>query len=287
VQSSVTYTLGNNLENLTLTGTAAINGTGNTLNNVLTGNSGNNTLTGLAGDDTLNGGGGNDTLNGGDGNDLLDGGIGSDTASYASATAAVTVNLGLTTAQNTGGAGTDTLISIENLTGSAYNDILTGNSANNILTGLAGNDTLNGGDGNDTLNGGDGNDLLDGGIGSDTASYASATAAVTVNLGLTTPQNTGGAGIDTLLNFENITGSRFNDTLTGNAQANVLDGSVGADVMSGSLSNDTYIVDNVGDQVIEAINGVDYGPFRDGQNPNQGLFPRSPTCGPTCRFWPA
>jgi Ca2+-binding RTX toxin-like protein len=69
VQSSVTWTLGNNLENLTLTGTSAINGTGNSLNNVLTGNSGNNTLTGAAGNDTLSGGLGNDIVNGGTGND--------------------------------------------------------------------------------------------------------------------------------------------------------------------------------------------------------------------------
>jgi serralysin len=70
VQSTRTYTLGANLENLTLTGTSAINGTGNTLDNVLTGNSAANTLTGGAGNDTLDGGAGNDTLTGGTGNDV-------------------------------------------------------------------------------------------------------------------------------------------------------------------------------------------------------------------------
>ncbi|MDW2812726.1 hypothetical protein R5K32_21710, partial [Acinetobacter baumannii] len=69
VLSSITYTLGNNLENLTLTGSTAINGTGNALNNVLIGNSAINTLTGGAGDGYLNGGGGADKLLGGTGND--------------------------------------------------------------------------------------------------------------------------------------------------------------------------------------------------------------------------
>ena len=111
-------------------------------------------LIGGAGNNTLIGGVGNDTLIGGAGNDTLDGGAGSDTASYADATAGVTVSLAMTTAQNTVGAGTDTLTNIENLTGSNLNDTLTGNAGANILNGGTGNDTLNGGAGNDTLIGG-------------------------------------------------------------------------------------------------------------------------------------
>src|SRR6266581_2313717 len=145
------------------------------------------------------------------------GGVGTDTASYAHAASGVTVSLGqLNVAQNTGGAGVDTLVAVENLLGSAFDDTLTGNNGANMLSGGAGNDTLDGGAGNDVLNGdagndlligGAGNDVLNGGLGVDTASYATATAAVTVNLGLTTAQITGGAGTDTLTTVENLIGS--------------------------------------------------------------------------------
>jgi Ca2+-binding RTX toxin-like protein len=104
---------------------------------------------------------GNDTVLSTSGNDTLNGGSGIDTASYTDATAGVTASLARTGPQNTIGAGTDTLISIENLTGSAFADILTGNDGGNVLSGGAGNDRLTGGLGRDTLTGGAGNDVLD------------------------------------------------------------------------------------------------------------------------------
>jgi Ca2+-binding RTX toxin-like protein len=174
-QSSVSYTIAANVENLTLTGVASINGTGNTLDNTLTGNGGNNILNGGNGNDTLLGGVGNDSLVGGNGNDILQGGVGNDTlngqanidtASYADATLGVTVAL-VAGAQITGGGGTDTLISIENLTGSARNDTLTGDGNANVLSGGGDKDTLNGGGGIDTLNGDAGVDTLIGGLGGD------------------------------------------------------------------------------------------------------------------------
>jgi Ca2+-binding RTX toxin-like protein len=206
-----TLTLGANVENLQLAG-AAVTGIGNSLDNRITGTAGNN------------------TLQGGLGNDTLDGGAGTDTASYAGTTAGVTVTLASSAAQNTVNAGTDTLISIENLTGSSFNDTLTGNTGANLLQG---------GLGNDTLNGGLGNDSLDGGTGTDTASYAGASAGVTVTLASSAAQNTVNAGTDTLTSIENLTGSSFNDTLTGNTGANLLQGGLGNDTLNGGLGNDS------------------------------------------------
>jgi len=107
-----------------LSGTSAINGTGNALNNTLAGNSGNN---------------------------ILDGGAGSATVTYANYNSytGITVDLSLTTAQSLNGQ--DTLLNIENCIGTIYNDTLRGNSSANVLEGNVGNDTLTGRMGNDTF----------------------------------------------------------------------------------------------------------------------------------------
>ncbi|MBV4484135.1 retention module-containing protein [Pseudomonas sp. SWRI153] len=153
----------------TLTGTAGddilVAGAGN---NIINAGDGNDVLTAGSGNNEMHGGAGNDLLYSGAGNDLLDGGTGSDTASYAHATAGVTVNLGLLAAQNTLGAGTDTLTGIENLIGSNFNDSLTGDGNSNVINGGLGNDFLNGGGGDDVLIGGPGNNTLTGGAGADT-----------------------------------------------------------------------------------------------------------------------
>ena len=168
VQSSITYTLGANLENLTLTGLEAINGTGNTLNNRITGNSANNTLDAGAGNDTLDGGLGIDTLIGGTGNDtyIID---------STDDTIIENANAGIDTVQSsvsyTLGDNLENLtltgFGAINGTGNILNNVITGNYANNTLNGLDGNDSLVGGYGNDTLIGGDGNDVLAGGAGND------------------------------------------------------------------------------------------------------------------------
>jgi len=173
-------------------------------------------LLGSAFADHLTGDAGDNVIDGGSGDDVLDGGGGSNTVSYASAGAAVTVSLALQgSAQDTVGAGHDTLSNFQKLIGSAFDDHLTGDA------------------GADTIDGGPGNDVLDGGGGVDTVSYASATAGVTVSLMLQgAVQDTGGGGHDTLTNFANLTGSAFNDTLEGDGNGNVLDGGAGTNTVS-------------------------------------------------------
>ena len=231
IQSSVTYTIASlvNIENLTLTGSSVINGTGNAANNILIGNSANNTLNGSDGNDTLNGGAGNDSLIGGNGNDYAD---------YYSSTASVTVNL-VTGIASDGLGGTDTLSQIENVQGSnTAGDNLTGDANNNTLYGYDGNDILNGGDGNDLLIGGTGNDSLIGGNGTDIAYYYLVTGAVTANLA-TGIASDGEGGTDTLSQIENIQGSNTaGDNLTGNTGVNVLYGYGGADILTGGGGND-------------------------------------------------
>lgn len=135
------YTLANNTEILVIDSSAAANGTGNNLDNIIVAGAGDNVLDGRGGTDTL---------------------------SYANASAGVMVGLNTTAAQITGGSGTDTVKYFENLLGSGFADRLTGNGGNNVLAGGAGNDALIGGSGDDRLIGGQGADTLTGGSGADT-----------------------------------------------------------------------------------------------------------------------
>lgn len=215
VNSSVTHTLGANVENLVLAGSANRNGTGNALDNVITGNSGNN---------TLNGGAGNDYLDGGTGSDSLIGGLGDDT---------FVVNSGNDSVNEQSGAGNDTVRSsishtlgtnVENLiltgtstingTGNALANVMYGNGANNTLTAAGGNDLANGGAGNDTLRGDAGNDVLEGMDGNDTLSDTGGNNYLNGFAG--TDTLTGGSGKELLI------GGAGNDTLATGSGADII-----------------------------------------------------------------
>ncbi|HEV2746833.1 MAG TPA: calcium-binding protein [Allosphingosinicella sp.] len=133
----------------------------------LSGSSRDDVLRGNDDANKLSGGGGDDLLRGNGGNDLLLGGTGVDTVTYAGAASRVVVDLRQAASQNTGGAGTDTLSSIESATGSGFSDTLRGSDRANRLSGADGTDRLYGYQEADDLNGGAGNDSLAGGAGTD------------------------------------------------------------------------------------------------------------------------
>lgn len=239
VKAGISHALSANIENLVLTGTSAINATGNELDNQLSGNAGNNVLDGGVGVDLMVGGRGNDTY-------------------VVDQTADVVVELA--------DEGVDTVIStvdyalgshVENLTLAAGSANLTGsgNELANQIIGNAGDNVLDGAAGADTLSGGAGNDayvvdnqddrvieFFGGGIDSVLSSVTFVLPEHVENLTLT-----GQAAIDG-------TGNALNNQLLGNAAANVLDGAAGADDIIGGAGDDVYYVDDVADRVTETAN---------------------------------
>ena len=228
-------------------------------------------MSGAGGDDGLQGGDGNDSLTGGVGDDIIDGGAGFDRANYnVGATAGVTVNLSLTGAQSTG-QGSDTLLGIEHLVGTTFNDVLTGSDGDNWIwggslgTGVTGNDTISGGNGNDLIEVGTGNHTLNGGGGtSDTLSFWAGGTDVTstgvaFNLATTAAQNTR-QGSTSATGFENLSGSRYGDALTGNTQDNILAGNTGNDTLNGGIGSDTLYGD--GGYTTFTAGGLATGPIR-------------------------
>ncbi|HEY1709101.1 MAG TPA: calcium-binding protein [Rhizomicrobium sp.] len=208
---------------------------------------------------SLMGGAGNDTLkvggvgsaNGGMGNDTMTAtGTVFDYVSYfdwKGTESGVTVDLSITTAQNTIGAGTDTITGFLNLAGTAYNDHLTGDSRNNAIFGGGGNDTIHGADGDDIIAIGLGKSIVDGGNGNDLLSLfgsvnggsaSSFTTGVTASLAVTGAQNVGPATV-TIINVEALQGTAFADVLTGDTNDNTLYGAGGNDKLTGGNGNDT------------------------------------------------
>ncbi|TDR94974.1 M10 family metallopeptidase C-terminal domain-containing protein [Enterovirga rhinocerotis] len=239
VIASITHTLANNVENLTLGGSSNINGFGNALANKILGNDGNNVLNGKTGADDMRGGLGNDTY-------YVDN-AGDKTVEY-------------------GGGGTDRVIStithtlagnVENLTLTGTANINgTGNNLANIIAGNAGNNVLNGKAGADRMVGGAGNDTYYVDNAGDTAVEAANGGTDRV---ISTVSFTLGANVETLTltgtGNLNGTGNATANTITGTVGNNVLNGKAGADRMVGGDGNDTYYVDNAGDLTVEYADG--------------------------------
>ncbi|WP_456389596.1 CARDB domain-containing protein [Profundibacter sp.] len=230
---------------------------------ILIGTTANDILLGLAGVDMLFGGAGDDVLEGGSGRDRLDGGYGNDTASYANSSAFVSVYLtGIETIHH-GDAQGDTLIDIENITGSDYGDFISGNYADNILRGGGGNDTLRGGRGDDTLYGGSGNDAIIGEDGADILLGGDGNDDLDGGIG--TDILIGGDGDDTMLGGsgrydlrdrmyggngnDSIYGGYGNDELRGDAGDDTISGGPGADRVIGGTGNDILTGGSFGDEI--------------------------------------
>lgn len=241
VITSGSYTLGDNLENLTVNADNQSVLTGNALNNVLTADLGLNTLDGKAGDDTMMGGFDDDLYIVGEVGDVVieQANSGTDTVN-ASVSYTLSDHVENLTLVGTGNI---------NATGNALDNILTGNSGNNILDGKGGNDRLIGGLGDDTYVVSSGDTVVEAaneGIDAVNASISYTLGDNFENLTLT--------GADNL----NGTGNALRNTLTGSAGNNLLNGKENDDTLIGGLGNDIYIVNDAGDQVIEGVNeGVD------------------------------
>lgn len=269
IYSSVSYVFPNNVENIVLTGTTAINATtitstvattisGNGGNNTLTGGSGNDNIMGNAGVDTLNGGDGNDTLNGGTGNDTLTGGNGNDTYVVDSDVE----NLAITEASG-GTSGTDTVQSsvtvsalasnVENITltgssainatGNSGANTLTGNSAANTLTGSGGNDTFIGLGGNDSIVGGTGNDTITGGTGKDTVTTGTGTDKLVFATGVTDTGVTGTAGHYLITGVDLYGDLTLNAAVSDTIDLTVTVAAVGTAISSGTLTESSFVTD--------------------------------------------
>jgi Ca2+-binding RTX toxin-like protein len=191
----------------------------------IVGLTGNDKLDGGLGDDHLFGDFGNDILIGGSGFDRLDGGAGTDTADYSASAEGVT--LFLDSADQLGQVD-DELVSVENVVGSAFRDIIHGSADPNVLSG---------GDGSDLLDGRGGADTLDGGNGSDAVIYILSPAGVIVDLSLDAGLG-GDATNDHLISIENVIGSAFADTLIGDDEVNGIEGRDGADRLIGGRGDD-------------------------------------------------
>lgn len=231
-----------NVENLFLIGAAAINGTGNSLNNIMTGNSANNILNGGVDADTYSGGLGNDTYVVDNASDVV-------TEALDQGFDLVQSSINYTLVANVENLSLIGAVAINGI-GNALDNIIVGNGASNVLDGLAGVDNMSGGGGNDTY-------LIDNALDIVIEAFNQGIDQVQTGLTFALTDNvenltlTGAAGI-------NGTGNALGNILIGNSANNILNGGAGADSMVGGSGNDIYVVDNVLDTVTETLNeGID------------------------------
>lgn len=232
---------------------------------------------GGSGADRLYGNSADNRLTGGAGNDTLDGGLGNDIAIFSGVRSAYTITYSGNTATIAGPDGVDVLTNVETfqfadgavasqalagglmLSGDTTNDLIQGGAFSDTLSGLGGNDTLNGSGGDDSLSGGTGDDVLNGGEGQDQLTGGSGNdtidggdgvdsvqlqgvAGVGVTLNLATGVSTGGDGVDTIRNVENVTGSSYADVITGSAADNRIAGGGGSDTVFAGAGNDIVVL---------------------------------------------
>jgi Ca2+-binding RTX toxin-like protein len=233
------------------------------------------TIYGYGGDDQLYGNDGDDHLHGGEGADLLNGGNGRDWASYDDAAGGVYVVL-ITGAGYGGEAAGDILVNIENLSGSAFDDVLIGDDNINYIDGNGGNDMIFGLDGIDVLHGNAGDDHIWGGAardyiygddGFDYVRYDYATSAVDVRLDMPHFIGTGGGWAgealdDSFWSIEGVVGSLYNDHISGNAEGNVLIGLDGDDELLGR-NGDDQLFGGRGADLIDGGGNFDYARYDD------------------------
>jgi Ca2+-binding RTX toxin-like protein len=277
IVTGLSYVLPENVENLTLTGTSGLTGTGNALDNRLLGNAGNNRLTGGFGDDTLWGAAGADTLDGGAGADSLAGGAGNDLYLVDDPGDLVLEAPGEGTDEVRTTLGAYALTAgVENLTFTGIGAFAgTGNDLANRIIGGAQADWLAGGAGGDTLSGGASADTLDGGTGADSMAGGTGNDTYLVDAIGDRVLEASGAGFDTVRttlgtyslpahvealvftgtgNFAG-TGNSLANAITGGDGADTLNGGTGADTLTGGHGDDTHVVDNALDVIVELPGG--------------------------------